>query len=253
MLPKISCLIVTCGRIALIKRSIQCFCDQTYPNRELIIITNEEAEIISQLTHCIASFGDRADIKFEALSDRKYTLGELRNKSIEKASGEIVCIWDDDDLYHPERLMQQYKNMEESKAEVSLLSTYLHFFETDLVLGWSVWGSRLPDAINGLPGSLMMYRHLAVSYPNSGDYANAGEDSYILYRLYQSGVKVALLPDKAYLYIYCFHGKNTWAEEHHKGLFYNLHKKQETLSVSQKEALANALPYFQLPEGIKIV
>lgn len=244
---------VTCGRIALTKRSIQCFCDQTYPNRELIIITNEKKSIISQLTKCIASFNAQINIRFEAISDRKYTLGELRNQSIEKATGEIVCIWDDDDLFYPERLMQQYLNMVESQAEASLLSTYLHFFEPDLILGWSVWRSRLTESMNGLPGSLMMYKHLAVSYPNSGVLASAGEDSYLLFRLYHRGIKVAILPDKAYLYIYCFHGENTWTEKHHKGLFDNLHKKWETLSIIQKEALASTLPYFQLPEGVRLI
>ncbi|GAB5554777.1 MAG: hypothetical protein Sapg2KO_43680 [Saprospiraceae bacterium] len=251
-LPKISCLMVTCGRIAMIKRSVQCYCDQTYPNRELIILSNEKPAIIKTITDCLALFGNRSDIKFEALADRKYTLGELRNKSIEKAKGSIVCIWDDDDLYHPERLSLQYKNMEKADAAVSLLTDYLHFFWTDLKLAWAVWQSNFPDEVNGLPGSLMIYKKVILDYPEQGQFANAGEDSHLLYRLYQAGIKVAKLSGRADLYLYSFHGNNTWALEHHERLFHFFRRKRNALSDSQNNQLDSALNYYQLPSGYKL-
>ena len=233
------------------KRSVQCYCDQTYTSRELVILTNENAEIVAEIRKCIASF-EREDIRFEALTDRKYTLGELRNHSVLQASGAIVCIWDDDDLYHPDRLLMQYTSMVESEAEASLLSSYLHFFWTDLTLGWSDWKSKFPPPMNGLPGSLMMVKAVAARYPENGNYANAGEDTFLLYRLYQGGVKIANLPNSAYLYLYSFHGNNTWAQAHHEGLFKLFHRKKETLTQKQQEQLTQALTYFQLPAGYRL-
>lgn len=233
------------------KRSIQCYCDQTYAHRELVIITNQSAETVAEIMKCITSF-NRDDIRFESLTDRKYTLGELRNHSLQKATGSIVCMWDDDDLFHPDRLAAQYTSMTSSQAEASILSSYLHFFWTDLKLGWSDWQSHFPPPMNGLPGSLMMVKSVAARYPEDGNYANAGEDTFLLYRLYKGGVKIANLSSRAYLYLYSFHGTNTWAKAHHEGLFKLFHRKNETLSKKQQELLTDALAYFQLPEGYRL-
>ena len=128
----------------------------------------------------------------------------------------------------------------------------LHFFWTDLKLAWSVWQSNFPDAVNGLPGSLMMYKNIALSYPERGQFANAGEDSHLLYRLYLGGVKVAKLCDRAELYLYSFHGNNTWGKEHHERLFHFFRQKSNTLSKEQNEQLTSAINYYQLPTGYKL-
>ena len=40
--PKISCLMITANRLHIAKRAIKCFADQSYPNKELIIIDDGE-------------------------------------------------------------------------------------------------------------------------------------------------------------------------------------------------------------------
>ena len=37
------------------------------------------------------------------------SLGAARNLTVDTARGAYVCQWDDDDLYHPERLRIQYE------------------------------------------------------------------------------------------------------------------------------------------------
>ncbi|RKZ53629.1 MAG: hypothetical protein DRQ99_31665, partial [Candidatus Parabeggiatoa sp. nov. 3] len=45
--PLVSCLMVTCGRFEMAKRSIHCFCKQTYPNKELVIIDNDDTDSLA--------------------------------------------------------------------------------------------------------------------------------------------------------------------------------------------------------------
>ena len=84
--PLISCLMVTANRADIARVAIECFSEQTWPNKELVII-DDGAEDYSDL---IASF-DCADlvryIKLQPANPR-LSLGELRNLSIEEAHGE---------------------------------------------------------------------------------------------------------------------------------------------------------------------
>ncbi len=66
-LPKISCLTVTYGRLALLKQSIRSFCDQTYPNKELWIVTDGEARYQRAIEDHVRCLG-RDDIKLALLT-----------------------------------------------------------------------------------------------------------------------------------------------------------------------------------------
>jgi len=240
----------TVGRIEMIKRSIQCYCDQIYENKELVIVTNSGTKVINELIDCISSF-NRNDIYLRTLTDRKYTLGELRNFSIREAVGEIICIWDDDDLYHPERLTMQYNSMNQERATVSLLSDHLQFFWDDLVLAWVDWKhNRQP--LDNFPASLMMYKRFTPRYPEKGKNANKGEDSALLKKIQNEKLKVASLANHGYLYLYSYHGTNTWSKKHHQ-MILGFPTKNGNLLPKQKKQFKDALDYFSLPNGIKIL
>jgi hypothetical protein len=44
------------------------------------------------------------------------TLGTLRGLSLDVATGEIVCQWDDDDCHHPDRILHQVQQMTRQAA-----------------------------------------------------------------------------------------------------------------------------------------
>lgn len=90
---KISVITPTFNRRTLLKRAVKSVLAQTYPNFEHIIVNDggESAEDI------IAGFGD-SRLKYY---DSKKNLGRSgsRNFALERATGDIICYLDDDDLY----------------------------------------------------------------------------------------------------------------------------------------------------------
>ena len=79
--------------------AVRCFRNQTYRNRELVILDDGGD---STLENTISLLADR-DIRFIRLDPGSMPLGALRNLAAEQARGEYVAQWDDDDLSHPRR------------------------------------------------------------------------------------------------------------------------------------------------------
>src|SRR5262249_15060347 len=100
--PLISCLMVTRGDIRLISSALHCFNLQTYPNKELVIIYYDKKSLVKDFVEQKCT----SNVKLVYVEGRQ-SLGELRNISVKEASGQIVCIWDDDDLYGKDRLQIQ--------------------------------------------------------------------------------------------------------------------------------------------------
>lgn len=49
-LPLVSCLTVTDGRFGMLERAIRCFADQTWPAKELVIVSQGAPEYRRQIT-----------------------------------------------------------------------------------------------------------------------------------------------------------------------------------------------------------
>src|SRR5947208_1986853 len=111
-LPSVSCLLPTTNRLALCKRSIACYCRQTYPNKELIVVSNGTSEYRRQLATHVRRLR-RKDVRCVFLDGGDWNLGRLRNQTLDHARGDILCQWDDDDMYHPLRLECQVQTLEE--------------------------------------------------------------------------------------------------------------------------------------------
>jgi glycosyltransferase involved in cell wall biosynthesis len=245
VLPTISCLTVTLDRLVLLKEAIRCFCDQTYPRKELVIVTNGTERYKQAIDRYIQSL-NRSDIRCIALAEQDYTLGKLRNIAVAAASGAIVCQWDDDDLYHPERLRIQYEYMEHHHARACLMTDYLHFFHAVREMFWVNWTNRTADKRHHLlPGTLLMYKDERFRYPESGPSAIRGEDDALIDQIY-SYVDVADLSSFGYLYIYTYHGKNTFSKDHHARLAIQSSSGLEFIR-ERRHALVQALDYYRLP------
>jgi glycosyltransferase involved in cell wall biosynthesis len=99
----VSCLTFTRGRPALLARAIACFDRQTYGDRALVIVVEEDDVAALRLLKTRAQ--DRTRICI--VPPPGATLGKLRNIAGDVAGGDFVAQWDDDDFYHPERLEAQ--------------------------------------------------------------------------------------------------------------------------------------------------
>ena len=200
--PLVSCLMVTRERLALAQRAIQCFRRQTYPNRELVVIDDDPSD---ELKHWIDALQD-PQIRHVRLSGNK-TLGELRQISMREARGEYVAVWDDDDIYHPERLQMQM-------LSISTLSVDACFLHRHLL--WSPERRYLCISAYRLCEGTMVAKKEKLSAYQALD---KGEDTLLCHELIKKS-DIALC-DGPGLYIYVFHGRNTWGTTHFKKIFHH--------------------------------
>ncbi len=252
--PPISCLTVTLNRLPLLDRAMDCYCRQTYPNRELVIVTDAEPRCRDAIARRIRAL-DRSDIRLEWLDGGRRTLGALRNVSLERMTGDVLCQWDDDDLYHPERIARQFDHLAGSRAGASFLTDQLQFHFGERCLRWIDWthDGVLTGKWKLIPGTLMMWRDARFRYPESGDESRWGEDSALLDGLLAGGVETAALSGAGYLYVYVYHGANMFSEEHHQAHRSASWRFLEHRLISLREALesyALPMPYrFEAPGG----
>lgn len=198
--PLVSCLMVTANRKHLMKRSINCFLNQSYENKELVIIDDGKQDLEEALKPIPSS-----QLRYIKLDQKpKKKLGHLRNRSLERATGDLLTQWDDDDWYHPDRLKLQV-NVLQNGYDACCLSGALMHLDVEPYMQHPYVGF-LP---NGIPGSIMHRRCKTIRYPNK----RRAEDTVYLKEWMKK--KYIQMPDKySYLFIRCYHGSNTWEKKH---------------------------------------
>jgi glycosyltransferase involved in cell wall biosynthesis len=187
--PLISCLMVTRGDLVPAQFAIDCFRRQTWPNRELVIVGDDPN---SELPGFIAALRDPA---IHYVPTATAALGTMRNVSVEASRGALVCQWDDDDLYHPERLEFQYAQLVARDAAAHFLSRWLMW-----------WPERRRIALGKRriwEGSMLARREAIVSYPAIA----RREDTRAVAELRQRGNRIAYT-DQPLAYCYIIHGAN---------------------------------------------
>jgi len=222
--PRISCLCVTRGRVARLDRAVRCFHDQTHPNRELVLLYEDDdhetaayAEAAARSTPEIVSVG--------VARDPGAPLGVLRNLAVSRSDGEYVCQWDDDDWYHPERLADQWQALSGApEASACVLSRWTVFDEAR--------GRAYLSPYRQWEGSLLCRRESLPAYPGLG----IGEDTPVVEALLRGGGLVAL--EQPELYVYVAHGDNTFPKSHFASFFDETLYLGAEVSAELAEALA---------------
>jgi glycosyltransferase involved in cell wall biosynthesis len=199
--PLISCIMASRGRPYPARLAIDCYRRQSYAPRELIIATAAED---GRLGAEIAAIGDPSIRLLQVKSGA--TVGGLRNAAIAASSGQLLAIWDDDDLSHPERLAVQHQAMLASKAQGCFLAR---------VLLW--WPERQMLAVScprTWENSMLVERENFPAYPGNQP---RGEDTLVATAL--RGSHRLVLHDVPEAYCYVAHGDNLWHAEHFEMLF----------------------------------
>jgi glycosyltransferase involved in cell wall biosynthesis len=199
-LPRVSCLMVTGNRKNICRRAVKCFLDQTYPNKELVVLDDGQQDY-SDIFVDIPS----DDICYIRIEKQEGTyLGGLRNLVLDQAKGDFLVQWDDDDWYHPDRISIQASILMKGYDACWLSSTLMHI-DTKEHTNLPFMGG-LPD---GVPGSIMHVNSSDIRYPN----IVKGEDT--VYQREWMKLKWKKLPEShSHLFIRCYHGSNTWGENH---------------------------------------
>jgi glycosyltransferase involved in cell wall biosynthesis len=203
--PLISCVCITKNDQALLARAVACFQAQSYPNKELIIVYE------SNNTHTgayIRQLSAPDVITHEVDISLGLTLGDLRNMSIGLSRGEYFCQWDDDDWYHQDRLACQMDLLLKSGKPAAML------------VFWTVYDAKsnctYRSALRPWEGSILCKKSIikgALKYSSW----KKGEDNYLMKKLMKRKlIYPVVMPN---LYIYVYHGNNTFDHKHFSKIF----------------------------------
>lgn len=226
---------VTANREHLMKRAIKCFNLQNYSPKELVIVDDGEQDLSGALGN--VPEGQLTYIKLDPAEDN--TLGKLRNISLQNAEGEFLIQWDDDDWYHPDRIKIQAECLQEGYDACCLSSALMHL-DTPQFMHHPYVGN-LPE---GIPGSIMHRNNPEITYPHT----RRAEDTIFLKEWMNKRYR-QLPDDYSYLFIRCYHGNNTWEQNHFLRRIRNSPLKQIQYAWYKyvKKDLFN-LPVFELDQ-----
>jgi glycosyltransferase involved in cell wall biosynthesis len=203
---KISCLTITqLNRIKLLERSIHSYAIQTIAkkSRELIIVHHEGKEG----NNAIQKLSTKYNVEAKIFSVSKCPLGELRNISLEVATGDILCQWDDDDFYHPNRLRIQSNPFTLNECAATTLDSQLFWFSKHQTIYIRRAGKE------GIHGSIMFRKNLGMRYRPE---LSKGEDTQLIKQLLSLGNhSIYRINNHPELYVRTYHGLNTWDFEQH--------------------------------------
>jgi len=200
-IPEVSCLLITKNRFKLVKRAINCWLKQSFKNTELVIVEDGEDETQNFIKSLIKK---HPQIRYFR-PIKRYNLGQLRNLSLKLAKGKYVINWDDDDFSHSKRVEVQLEAIIKKKASLCLLSRGTI--------------AMLPSNEFGYGPKIRMINTVLAKRSDIPYYSEQekGEDSYMLSEATRKRLKIVKV-DRPDLYIYIFHGNNTWDEKHLMGI-----------------------------------
>jgi len=205
--PLISCICITDNRTNLLKRAITCFAMQNYPNKELVISHPMQDENTRYFIKKVLEENDLSIVELER--DDNESVGNARNLAISKCHGDYVCVWDDDDWYHASRLSFQFNSMQTTGIgySASVLSRLILFDYTK---------KKAYLSFHHCWENTLLCRK-EIIFQNQYAHQNRGEDTHIIKFL--DGKKFLHHIDEApFLYIYIYHGENTWNYDHYEFL-----------------------------------
>jgi glycosyltransferase involved in cell wall biosynthesis len=206
---------VTKDRAELAAQAICNYFNQTYPNKELVIVAQGQPESNKTLRQYVDALNDPSIVMVEV--SPTISLASLRNLSVGIARGEFICQWDDDDFHHPARIATHMMYM--PNAVASAYSQHLKYFEHTKSLYWIDWSKEEIFWATMLCGAIMFrkdaYRHFnSLLYPEYTGQQHKEEDLNVLQKLVKLGTVVQM--PQGHQYIYRYHGKNVYNLAHHE-------------------------------------
>jgi len=202
--PLVSCIMPTYNRRSFIPLALARFREQSYRNRELIVIDDGSDPIGDQLR------GETA-VRYVRI-DRRISIGAKRNMACAEARGEIVAHWDDDDWYSAGRLEQQVAPILRGEAEITGLENRFVLQMPDRKF-WTI-DRRLHRSmfVGDVHGGTLVFRRAiwasGVRYPE----IDLAEDAMFLQQATSRGKRLLRL-DNPGSFVYLRHGSNAWRFE----------------------------------------
>jgi glycosyltransferase involved in cell wall biosynthesis len=200
--PKVSCVMVTADRHDLCRRAIWSYQQQTWPNRELVVLDNGKIPMDSLLIDVPSR-----EVRYQYIEKTpELVIGALRNHALDLATGDYLAPqWDDDDWSHPDRLTRQMTRLLEGRYDACTLAGTLMHVDDPLYFDHPFIG--LLDG--GVPPTIVHRRDETIRFPPLPRTSDTFYKEAWRQRRY-----VQLPRSEAHLYIRYFHGHNIWEQEH---------------------------------------
>jgi glycosyltransferase involved in cell wall biosynthesis len=167
----VSAIMPTRGRAEWAAEALNCFREQTYPARELIILDDEEDPSFPGG----APGKDGPELVFYFRCRFHPNIPTKRNRCCQQAKGDVICHWDSDDWSAADRIEDQMARLQSSGKAVAGYHSMLFFDETT-GLAWHYAG-----AANYAIGSSLAYRKSWWAAHPFDENLKLGEDNAFVY------------------------------------------------------------------------
>lgn len=191
----ISVILPTYNNESTISLAIASILNQTYDNFELIVINDCSIDGTKEV---INSFKDKRIIYIENETNLGGALS--RNKAIEMAKGDFICMMDGDDISLPSRLEIQHQYLL-NNPKIDLIGTNIIFFKNNSVTHFSNFKLHSPESVRFYLHSLplahptWMAKRCFFKKFKYDKNANLAEDQDLLLRALDQNYKFEILND----------------------------------------------------------
>src|SRR4051812_36406312 len=107
-LPPVSAICLTYGRVSILEEAIHSFLLQDYHGPKELLVLNDLASQTLRFEH--------PDVRVINLPLRFRTVGEKMNAAAALCSHDILFVWDDDDIYLPNRISFSIQKLSETQG-----------------------------------------------------------------------------------------------------------------------------------------
>ena len=207
---KISVIMLTYNREALVARAIESVLGQTFTDFEFIIVDNGSTDQSGTIADQYAAKDERIRVIHKECGN----IGSGRNAGLDAAVGEYIAFIDDDDWCEPDFLEFLYNLAEENSADVTICGAEGSVFEEKLTMSAEesvielLWRRRYTMAF---PTKLFKRELMTeLRFPEQGAY----DDIVIMYRLLAEANRIAYHGLPKYTF-YRHEGNNSaWTSNH---------------------------------------
>ncbi|KZN58467.1 glycosyltransferase [Pseudoalteromonas luteoviolacea] len=202
-IPLVSCVMPTCRRAHYLLQSIDYFNRQSYANKELIIVYEQNSDLPDKLP-------TQGNIQLVQAPENA-SIGYKRSLGTKSAAGLLIAQWDDDDWYSSERLAVQLEPIINGKADITGLNNHL-FFDVWRTQFWRA-DKPLFDTMfrRGIAGGTLVFSR---EYWSEGrlDYQDSSlrEDADFMECMISAGANLVAVDGYAH-FVYLRHLNNTWS------------------------------------------
>jgi len=189
-------------RYPLARKAVEAWQSQNYPGNHVLLIVNDHPE---ESLYSVAQISQMSNVT-ELHLGRQHSLGHLRNVGIDTARvvmSDVDCIvqWDDDDYSGKDRLLYQVTNTPEDT-----LSMFRWEIHCNLLTGQAFANCGDEIRCKGFPGTMLWPANWDIRFPDKG---KAEDTEFVL-----AARNTVVLENDPRHYFRCYHGHNTWSEQH---------------------------------------